>query len=188
MCGASIEAQGKESSPSGESVQPKRARQNTVNQPPTEFVNAVDAIKAKETASASEIVESDDQGFDPLRDYLDDDSPVESATSSISAEGKSTPAPSPFLEPHVQDPMTSEPEADFDLFADDDDDDWLNDLVDDVPEKKESALKESSPEVREIEPETEAQVQKSHASENRQSHADRKGDNGEARVDRKSVV
>ena len=142
MCGAGIDAQGKESSAS-EPTPPRRTRQNTITQPPTEFVQAVDAYKVTDAESAEppQMVMDAEEGFDPLRDYLDDTSAEEQPYKAQQSDPvvevpQSPPAPAPF----VQEEQKAVEEDDFDIFSDDDDD-WLDDLEDELPVAKEEVLK-----------------------------------------------
>jgi hypothetical protein len=150
MCGAGIDAQGKESS-SNESAAPRRTRQNTITQPPTEFVQAIDAVKAAdaEAAAAPPIEMDPEEGFDPLRDYLDDtagdEPPVRVESKENIVEAPQSAAPAPFVKAVQQE------EDDFDIFSDDDDD-WLDDLEDELPIIKEEEVKETvAPEVKVVE-------------------------------------
>ncbi len=143
MCGAGIDAQGKESSAS-ETIPPRRTRQNTITQPPTEFVQAVDASKASEVEAAAKphiAVEADDS-FDPLHDYLDDnagDPPP--AKIDVKEHVSETPQASP--EPFVNEKEEEVEDDDFDIFSDDDDD-WLDDLEDELPILNEEEAKQTS--------------------------------------------
>ena len=136
MCGATIDAQGKETPPE-ESAAPRRARQHTITQPSTEFIKAVDSVKKTPVTEAP----SDAEEFDPLRDFMDaaEEQPVARPTAT---DVVPTAAPVVPESASTQSAITTEADDDdFDIFADDEDDDWLDDLIDDpksAPEKMET--------------------------------------------------
>lgn len=153
MCGSAIDAQGKEAT---EPEAPRRARSNTTVQPSTEFVNATEAVRANETLEAA-AAESDYEDFNPLRDYLDDDSPVSpepvkspaSVPTRLSSTSQSEErVAAPVIEPAtVPEPFDDD---DFDIFGNDDadDDDWIDSVADEVPapvEAREARVEQTMP-------------------------------------------
>lgn len=142
MCGAAIDAQAKEVN-EPEPPSPRRARTSTVVQPPTEFVNATEAVRAAESAKSAVVTdapkESGYDDFDPLKDYLDsptasDEVPEQTAPTRLEPAPVQTKQMEEPTAPVEQTRMSQDVDDEFDIFGgDDDDDDWLSDIADPKP-------------------------------------------------------